>query len=88
MLEIGFLVDELKMGLQLQYGLDKQAEMMVVFTQLESDLIELDLVSPKKEYASDEEKTQYIRAQKSLIEEFSKFLKLEIDFVDNSQINI
>jgi len=51
---------------------------------LESDLIELDLVSPKKEYASDEEKTQYIRAQKSLIEEFSKFLKLEIDFVDNS----
>jgi hypothetical protein len=49
--DLSFLIDELKQGLQLQYSPNKAAEMMVVFTQLEHDLKELDLVSPTQEEA-------------------------------------
>lgn len=51
MTDLSFLIEELKQGLQLQYSPNKAAEMMVVFTQLEHDLKELDLVSPTQEEA-------------------------------------
>lgn len=57
--------------------------MMVVFTQLESDLMELDLVSARKE-APAEETIMYVKVQKLIIDEFASYLKREIDFVDTS----
>ena len=67
----------------MQIGADKQAEMMTILTQLEYDLKELDLLNPKKASESTiNEMLNYVVAQKTLIEEFSVFLKKEIDFVD------
>jgi hypothetical protein len=46
-------------------------------------LKELDLLNPKKASESTiNEMLNYVVAQKTLIEEFSTFLKKEIDFVD------
>jgi len=56
---------------------------MTIFTQLEYDLKEINLLNPKKAVDTQSvEMINYMQAQKSLIEEFAVFLKKEIDFVD------
>jgi hypothetical protein len=58
--------------------------MMTIVQQLEYDLKELDVLHARREESSSfsYEMINYVHAQKSLIEEFSKFLKLEIAFAD------
>lgn len=58
---------------------------MTIFTQLEYDLKEINLLNPKKAVDTQSvEMINYMQAQKSLIEEFAVFLKKEIDFVDQA----
>ena len=65
-------------------------EMMTIVTQLEYDLKELDMLSSASEnkpsYAYEIE--PYVKAQTSMVEEFSKFLDEEIKFADEIQLKL